>query len=204
MKWRILLMSFTGLIFQVAAAGTIETPPELYYPTVNTVAGNPDGKITIVEFYDYNCHYCRELIPVLNNILKQNPAVRLVFRDYPMLGSTSIVAAEAAVSAQQQGKYLALQNALMTSTQSLQTDVIMQYASQVGINTKKLKQATFSYLTQQQLRENAKFAKDLEIEGVPTLFVAMTPMNTQQMPVEAYKLISPTQQELQTAINLLN
>ena len=205
MQLRTLFIVVFGLFFNATAFAdtTLETPAELYYPTVNTTAGNPDGKVTIVEFYDYNCHYCRELVPIINDVLKKNPDVRVVFRDYPMLGPSSIVAAENAISAQQQGKYLALQTLLLNSKQPLDSVVIMQYAKQTGINTKQLEQATFSYLTQQQLRENAQFAKDLEIDGVPTLFVAMTPMSTQQMPVDAYKLVSPTQKQLQAAIDLL-
>ncbi len=199
----ILFCLLTSVGFASLAATTMDTPASLYYPTVNTIVGNPAGKITIVEFFDYRCVYCRHIPAIIADLLKKNPDVRVVYRDYPLLGPPSALAAEAALSAQQQGKYLQLHNALFTSKQPLDINVIKQLAAQQGIDAQKMEKAHLSYLTQQQLRENAQLANKLDVDGIPTIFVALTPLSTQRDTIEAYKLISPSLADLQNAINLL-
>lgn len=201
---RLILFIWLSLNSLIAlAATTIDTPADLYFPTVNTVAGNPNGKITVVEFFDYRCIYCRRIPGILADLVKQNPDVRIVYRDYPILGPQSAVAAEAALSAQQQGKYAELHNALFAVNKPLDINVIKQVATQVGLNEQKMEKDHLSYLTQQQLRENAQLANQLGVDGIPTFFVALTPMSTQHDMVEAYKLISPKLADLQNVINLL-
>jgi protein-disulfide isomerase len=203
-KIQLILLFLVGLICQSArAAITIETPAELYFPTVNTVAGNPNGKITVVEFFDYRCVYCRRMPGILEALIKQNPDVRVVYRDYPLLGPQSALAAEAALSAQQQGKYLTFHNALFAVNKPLDINLIRQLATQVGLNEPEMEKDHLSYLTQQQLRENARFASDLGVTGIPTVFVAFTPMSTQHNMVQAYQLVSPKLADLQNVINLL-
>jgi len=185
------------------AAVTADTPAQLYFPTVNTIAGNLNGKISIVEFFDYRCIYCRRIPGILEELIKDNPDVRVVFRDYPLLGPQSTVAAEAALSAQQQGKYLQFHNALFAINKPLDIDIIKQAAAALGLNMPTLEKDNLSYLTQQQLRENAQFAQALGVDGIPTFFVALTPMSTQHDTIKAYKLMSPTLTDLQNVINLL-
>ncbi len=185
------------------AATTIDTPPELYYPTVNTVAGNPTGKITVVEFFDYRCVYCRKMPAILTALMKANPDIRMVYRDYPVLGLPSLVAATSALSAQQQGKYMQLHNDLFSSSQPLDINNIKQIAARHGVNTEEMEKDNLSYLTQQQIRENARLALALGVDGIPTLFVAPTPLSTQHESIEAYRLTSPTLTDLQNVINLI-
>lgn len=195
------LLTFTALIVQ--AATTVDTPADLYYPTVNTIAGNANGKITVVEFFDYRCVYCRRIPGILNDLIKSNPDVRIVFRDYPLLGPQSTVASAAALSAQQQGKYLQMHNALFTSNKPLDINLVKELSQQLGLDETKIEKDNLSYLTQQQLRETARLAQALDVEGIPTFFVALTPLSTQRENVQAYKLMSPTLTDLQNAINLL-
>ena len=77
------------------------------------VAGNPGGDVTVVEFYDTRCPYCRRMVPTMAALLKAEPGVRLVYKDLPVLGPASQLEARALLAAQRQGGYAGLQEALM-------------------------------------------------------------------------------------------
>jgi protein-disulfide isomerase len=76
-------------------------------------AGNPDGDLTIVDFFDYNCPFCKKAAPNLERIVKTDGKIRLVYKDWPILGPTSIIGARLALAAKYQGKYLEVHHALM-------------------------------------------------------------------------------------------
>jgi len=69
------------------------------------VLGNPDGDVTVVEFFDYNCPYCRKAASAVEGLIEADPNVRLVYREWPILSEGSIFAAKAALAAREQGKY---------------------------------------------------------------------------------------------------
>jgi protein-disulfide isomerase len=77
----------------------------LYEPAGNAIAGNPKGHITVVEFFDYNCGYCRMIYPHVTQLIKTNPNLRVIYREYPVLSEKSVLPAKAALAAQKQGKY---------------------------------------------------------------------------------------------------
>src|SRR6266567_9186070 len=77
------------------------------------VAGNVDGDITIVEYFDYNCPYCRKLEPELRQVVQDDGKVRLVLKDWPILGPVSVTAARMALATKYQDKYVAAHDALM-------------------------------------------------------------------------------------------
>jgi protein-disulfide isomerase len=82
-------------------------------------AGNPDGDITIVEYFDFNCPYCRKLEPELRQVVQDDGKVRLVYKDWPVLGPVSIAAARLALATKYQDKYVAAHDALMGSASRL-------------------------------------------------------------------------------------
>ena len=77
------------------------------------VLGNPEGDVTVVEFFDYNCPYCRRVKPHIEALLEEDPNVRLVYREWPILGDGSVFAARAALASREQGKYEEFHWALM-------------------------------------------------------------------------------------------
>ena len=85
---------------------------ELFNDPDSPVGGNPEGDVTVVEFFDYNCPYCRRVAPTIAQILEQDPNVRIVYKEYPILGSGSVLAAQAALAAKAQAKYHAFHAAL--------------------------------------------------------------------------------------------
>lgn len=190
-------------LFTVYAAAVVTTAPELYYPALNTVAGNPFGKISIVEFFDYRCSYCRKLVPVLQNLIANNAQVRVVYRDYPLLGENSILAARVALAAKLQRQYLPLHLAFFASPMPLDQSVIAAIAQHLGVSVQQINRALNSDIITQQLEENAGFASQLHVDGIPTLFVAVTPDAKSMAPVQAEELISPSALELQHEVTTL-
>jgi protein-disulfide isomerase len=184
------------------AAEQISTSAQLYYPTLNTVEGDANGRITIVEFFDYRCKYCHEVPNLLFNLIKNNPNIRIVYRDYPLLGPASILAAEAALSAYSQNKYLAMHRALLAFKAPLDETAILQLnASTQGISNEAAKKSLLKPEIMQQLEENIAMGKSLGIIGIPTFIVAVTPAINEQRPIMAYLISSPTLAELQTIVN---
>lgn len=98
------------------------------------VAGNADGDITIVEYFDFNCPYCRKLAPELAQVVQDDGKVRLVFKDWPILGPVSIVASRMALAAKYQGKYVAAHDALMGTASRLTALRIRELLSGAGID----------------------------------------------------------------------
>jgi protein-disulfide isomerase len=78
-------------------------------------AGNPEGDVAIVEFFDYRCPYCKQVQPELESLVQRDPKLRLVYKELPVLGPASVTAAHAALAAQRQGKYDAFHAAMMAA-----------------------------------------------------------------------------------------
>jgi protein-disulfide isomerase len=98
------------------------------------VAGNGDGDITIVEYFDYNCPYCRKVEPELRQVVQDDGKVKLVYKDWPVLGPVSVVAARMALATKYQDKYVAAHDALMGSASRLTEPRIRELLSNAGID----------------------------------------------------------------------
>jgi protein-disulfide isomerase len=97
-------------------------------------AGNADGDITIVEYFDFNCPYCRKVEPELRQVVQDDGKVRLVYKDWPVLGPVSIIAAKMALATKYQDKYVAAHDALMGSASRLTEPRIRELLSNAGID----------------------------------------------------------------------
>ncbi|TAK76960.1 MAG: DsbA family protein [Gammaproteobacteria bacterium] len=186
---------FTVLSF-VAHAQTID---ELLHQPNNPIAGNPKGTITVVDFFDYQCEHCIKMAPVLNAIIKANPNVRIVFKDFPIMGPMSQFAAQAAIAANMQGKYYEFNHALMTVNQPLTQELVFEVAKSVGLNMARLKKDINSPTVAHQLEANMKLAKSLKLYATPTYFIGKTDTTNE---AELMSLLgSMSQAEFQNAIN---
>jgi protein-disulfide isomerase len=96
--------------------------------------GNPDGDITIVEYFDYNCPYCRKVEPELRQVVQDDGKVKLVYKDWPVLGPVSIAAAKMALATKYQDKYIAAHDALMGSASRLTEPRIRELLAGAGID----------------------------------------------------------------------
>lgn len=135
------------------------------------VLGNPNGDITIVEFMDYRCGYCKGVKPVLDQILKEDGNIRLVLKEFPILGPASKTASMAAIASIKQGKYAAFHNALMAYPNNLTDDVIFALARQVGIDVAKLKEDMKSEAVTELIARTHKLAQELGINGTPAFVI---------------------------------
>ena len=134
-------------------------------------AGNPAGDITVVEFYDPRCPYCRKMLPGIEALLKKDQGIRLVYKDIPVLGPASTTEARAILAAQQQGGYLKMQAALMSDPAQPTAAMITDIAHEVGLDPAKLNADMDSAATSQRIKANLELARSLKITGTPTFVV---------------------------------
>lgn len=156
---------------------------ELFNAPSSPVVGNPKGAITVVEFFDFQCPYCKRIAPMLQQVIKNNPDVRLVFKQLPIFGDPSDYAARAALAVNEQNpsKYFAFQNALLEVRAPFTRAQILSVADSLGINSKQLaatlEQKTFSA----ELEANHSLANDLGLEGTPAFVVAKVTLNNNKV-----------------------
>ena len=144
----------------------------LFRQAGDPVGGNPQGKITVVEFFDYQCPHCVDMAGVIEGLIKNNPDVKIVFKEFPIRGPVSELAARAALAAKEQGKYVELHKALMESKQPLTEDNIYTIAESVGLDVAKLITTMKSAAVDQQIKATYKLAQQLQLLGTPAIFVA--------------------------------
>lgn len=144
---------------------------ELQGATDLPVAGNAKGDVTIVEFMDYRCGYCKSVKPTLDEVIRADGKIRLVIKEFPILGPASRTASMAAIAANKQGKYLALHNALMAYPNNVTDEVIFALARQVGLDVAKLKDDMKSPEVMALIEKTNKLAQDLGINGTPGFII---------------------------------
>jgi protein-disulfide isomerase len=135
------------------------------------VLGNPDGTVTLVEFFDYQCGYCKSMLGPLQAMLKDNSDVRVVMKEFPILGDASVIAARASLAADRQGRYLEFHTALLNYRGRLNEQVIMQVANEAGLDMKQLVKDMNSGEVQAQISQTYELAKALSIEGTPAFTI---------------------------------
>ncbi len=135
------------------------------------VAGNASGDVTVVEFFDYRCPYCRQAVPEVKRLLAADPGVRLVRKEFPVLGPDSVRASRAAIAANYQGKYLAFHDALMTHAGPLDEAAVMEAARAVGLDTARLARDMARAEVDAVIREAHGLARVLGITGTPAFVI---------------------------------
>jgi protein-disulfide isomerase len=135
------------------------------------VAGNPAGDVTVVEFYDLRCPYCRRMLPVTAALIRQDSRVKWVYKDIPVLGPPSVLAARAALAAQRQGRYIAMHDALMAGTPDITLAVIRAAADHAGLDWARLQRDMDDPAIQARLDANLELARKLSIDGTPAYVV---------------------------------
>ena len=144
---------------------------ELLHDPEAPVAGNPDGAITLVEFFDYRCGYCRRVKPTVETLLAENDDLRFVFKEFPILGPESTEAARAALAARNQGNYEAFHWALMEAEGSFDRDHILSVARSVGLDDQRLARDMEEPALDALIARNAELANALGIGGTPAFVI---------------------------------
>jgi protein-disulfide isomerase len=138
------------------------------------IAGNPKGDVTLVEFFDYRCPYCKQVEPALEKLIGDDRQLRFVFKEFPVLGPDSEVAARVALAAKKQGKYDAFHRAMMTTPGRIDEATIYKVAGSVGLDVDKVKQDMRSPEIDKELKANLDLGKALDLDGTPSFIVGDT------------------------------
>lgn len=136
-------------------------------PTGRFVSGNPQGDVTIVEFFDYRCSFCKRVLPALLDEVRKDGNVRLVFKEFPVLGDDSVRAARAGIAAAQQNRYYDMHLALMQTRGNLTEDKILSIAGDLGLDVERLRADMSSPETEAEIARNYELAQILNIRGTP-------------------------------------
>ncbi|MGE0260857.1 MAG: DsbA family protein [Alphaproteobacteria bacterium] len=144
-----------------------ERRQEIFEDPNAPVAGNPKGDVTLVEFFDYRCPYCKQVAPSIEALLGDDKQLRVVYKEFPVLGPDSVTAARAALAARKQGKYEALHQALMGMKGQINEAAILGAAKSVGIDVERLKRDMAAPEIDQMLKANHQLAAALDINGTP-------------------------------------
>lgn len=135
------------------------------------VIGNPDGKITLVEFFDYNCGYCKKALPDLAQLMKDNKDLKVVLRDFPILSPNSVDAALVAVAAHKQftgDKFWDFHRKLLLEHGLIGKEQALAVAKEMGADMKKLQDDASSPDVRKSLQASLSIAKNLSLNGTPT------------------------------------
>lgn len=144
---------------------------ELLHDPNSVVAGNPNGDVTLVEFFDYRCPYCKAIEPSLEALIKEDGNLRVVYKEFPILGPTSVVASRAAIAARRQGKYTAFHDRMMALKGNIDADAVMKVAAASGLDVTKLKHDMTAASIDQIIQRNYALADALGIDATPALVI---------------------------------
>jgi protein-disulfide isomerase len=134
------------------------------------VAGNPQGKITVVEYFDYRCPYCKAALPEITKLIESNKDVRFVFKEFPILSPISETAARAALGAKAQGKYWPVHQALLAE-KNLDAATIDRILAQNGVDVAKAHVDGASQSTTAFLEETRSLGKATGVTGTPAFVI---------------------------------
>jgi protein-disulfide isomerase len=134
---------------------------------------NPDGKVTVVEFFDYRCGYCKLAAPQVVSLIEQNPDVRFVFKEFPIFGEVSDTAAKVALTREAKTKGVQLYKTLM-SEKALDEAALDRHLAEVGIDAASARKDAQHPLIERQILDTHALAEALKIEGTPAFIVGDT------------------------------
>src|SRR5690606_11744475 len=135
------------------------------------VVGKPDGDVNFVEFFDYNCGYCKQAMVDMLNLMKADPKLRVVLKEFPVLGQGSVEAAQVAIAVRMQDpsgkKYLAFHQKLLSTRGQVDRARAMAAAKDVGMDMAKLEKDMVSPEIRATLQENLTIAEEMGMNGTP-------------------------------------
>jgi protein-disulfide isomerase len=158
---------------EAATAALAASRDEIKNDASAPVAGNPKGDVTVVEFFDYRCAYCKRVFPSVRELLESDKNVRYVFKELPILGPDSVTASRAALAAWKIAPetYFAFHTALMEARGELGEEQVLQIAEKVGLDRKKLKEGMAAPEVEKTIQRNLELAQKLRIQGTPAFIV---------------------------------
>lgn len=154
------------------AAAVSQAELALTHDAGDPIAGDAAGSVTLVEFYDLRCPYCRHMLPVVGELLRRDPHLRLVYKDIPILGAPSVLGARAVLAAQRQGGYGRLHDAIMApGAPAITLDSLKGEAVAAGLDWPRLQRDMDDPAIAERLEANVTLAHQLGIDGTPAYVV---------------------------------
>jgi len=148
-----------------------ENAEAIFRSPVSHVAGNPNGDVSVVEFFDYNCGYCRRALPDVVKLVNDDGKVRLVLKELPIFGEDSEAAAKYALAADKQGKYFEVHQKLMADPGKADKEKALRIAQELGLDMEQLEKDAASDETQKALDEAKELAQKLGLQGTPLYLI---------------------------------
>ncbi len=149
-----------------------------HYETITAASepaiGNPEGDVTVIEFLDYNCGYCKKAFPDVIELTEKDANVRVIFQEMPVLGASSVEASKWALAAKKQDKYFEYHTALMDFRGQKNEAAFVDIAEKLGLDVEQLKSDSKSPEIAEILARNQKIARDLNINGTPAFIIDKT------------------------------
>ena len=138
---------------------------------LSPVSGNPNGDVTVVEFFDYRCPYCKRALEPVLELLASDQGVRVVWKEFPILGPVSRFAARAAMAADRQGRYHEFHVAVMGAGEELTEAGVIAIAAGIGLDVERLRRDMEDPAIGAYLDETARLAGTLGIRGTPAFVI---------------------------------
>lgn len=157
-----------------AEQGITEHAADIFRSADDPVIGNPMGSVVMVEFFDYNCGYCKRSLGDVLRLIETDKDLKVVLKEFPILSEGSRYAARAALASRTQGKYLDFHLALLSHKGGVEEAQVDEIARSVGIDVARMKTDMSSAEVERVLDRNEQLAQALGINGTPAFIIDRT------------------------------
>jgi protein-disulfide isomerase len=164
MKQQMLMQEKANKVIPTLAASLLHDPS-------SPVIGNKAGKISVIEFFDYQCPHCKVMGPVMTDLVTQDKDLRVIYKELPIFGPDSEFAAKAALASQKQAKFEAFNKALLAAQERLTNQTVLDIAKSVGLNVNQLQADMNLPEISKELQEVRSLAEKIGISGTPGFIV---------------------------------
>ena len=148
-----------------------ENADALFRSPLSHVAGNPNGDVSVVEFFDYNCPYCRRALPDVVKLVNDDGKVRLVLKELPIFGDDSMTAAKLALASNKQGKYFEMHQKLLSEPGKANKEKALRIAKELGLDVDQLQKDAEDPDIKKALDEAKDLAQKLNLQGTPLYLI---------------------------------
>jgi protein-disulfide isomerase len=144
---------------------------QLFDDAASPVAGPAEAKVSIVQFFDYKCGYCRRVSSTVSTLLEKHKNVRMIYKELPILGADSHVASRAALAAEKQGAYMAFHRELMSLSGPITPEAIEGTGKKLGLDVARLKADMSSKEVEGELTQNQRLANAIGVQSTPSFVI---------------------------------
>jgi len=156
---------------KAATQALSDNSASLYRSPYSFVAGNPDGDVTLIEFFDYNCGFCRRSMDDLMTLIKTDSNLKVIFKEFPILSEGSVFAARAALASIKQGRYMEFHKAMMQVRGSADKNNVLEIAEEVGLDVKKLTEEMKQSYINKEISDAQNTASAIGVNGTPAYVI---------------------------------